>query len=277
MLVGLVVVNRYVVGRSNSLPGVELIRLKMSNHLLNAEKIIDTVDLLTRRIESRFPGTGLLQVSNNLKEIAVQAKRRGEWIARPLTGLRISIWTFAFFIILAALLPLILLPISDRELTAVDFVSVMESAINDILLLGAAVFFLSTIETRVKRRRALAAIHELRAIAHIIDMHQLPKDPERILSASQFGPESELSPKLRMTAFQLQRYLDYCSEMLSLTGKVAALYVQNFDDGVALAAVNEVESLTTGLSRKIWQKIMILQSSSQLHDNSNDTQPKSND
>jgi hypothetical protein len=46
--------------------------------------------------------------------------------------------------------------------------------------------------------------------------------------------------------------------MLSLIGKLAALYVQKFDDPVALAAVNEVEELTTGLSRKIWQKIMIL-------------------
>ena len=27
---------------------------------------------------------------------------------------------------------------------------------------------------------------------------------------------------------------------------------------MALAAVNEVEELTTGLSRKIWQKLMIL-------------------
>ena len=29
-------------------------------------------------------------------------------------------------------------------------------------------------------------------------------------------------------------------------------------DEVALAAVNEIETLTTGLSRKIWQKITIL-------------------
>lgn len=46
--------------------------------------------------------------------------------------------------------------------------------------------------------------------------------------------------------------------MLSLTGKVAALYAQNFRDTVVLSAVNELESLTTGLCRKIWQKIMIL-------------------
>jgi hypothetical protein len=36
------------------------------------------------------------------------------------------------------------------------------------------------------------------------------------------------------------------------------VYVQNFDDSVTLAAVNEIENLTAGLSRKIWQKIMIL-------------------
>jgi hypothetical protein len=34
--------------------------------------------------------------------------------------------------------------------------------------------------------------------------------------------------------------------------------VQEFNDEVALASVNEIESLTTGLSQKIWQKIMIL-------------------
>ena len=46
--------------------------------------------------------------------------------------------------------------------------------------------------------------------------------------------------------------------MLSLTGKVAALYVQHFDDHVAISSVNDVEQLCTSLSRKIWQKIMIL-------------------
>jgi hypothetical protein len=39
---------------------------------------------------------------------------------------------------------------------------------------------------------------------------------------------------------------------------VAALYLKGFDDPVALQAVNEVEDLTTGLARKIWQKLTIL-------------------
>jgi hypothetical protein len=45
-----------------------------------------------------------------------------------------------------------------------------------------AIYFLLTVESRVKRRTALRALHELRSIAHVIDMHQLTKDPEQLLS-----------------------------------------------------------------------------------------------
>jgi hypothetical protein len=118
-----------------------------------------------------------------------------------------------------------------------------------------AIWFLFTLETRLKRRRALDLISELRSIAHVIDMHQLNKDPDRV------SPEYEYtasSPKPALTSAQLSRYLDYCSEMLSIVGKLAALCVQDFDDPVTLAAVDELENLCSGLSRKVWQKIMIL-------------------
>jgi hypothetical protein len=62
-----------------------------------------------------------------------------------------------------------------------------------------------------------------------------------------------------MTPFELGRYLDYCSEMLALTAKVAALYAQTFPDPVVVEAVNDIEMLATNLSGKIWQKIAILQ------------------
>ena len=70
--------------------------------------------------------------------------------------------------------------------------------------------------------------------------------------------ETESSPDRKLTVAELGRYLDYCSEMLSMTAKIAALYAERFSDNVVLQAVDEVETLTTGLSRKIWQKIMIL-------------------
>jgi hypothetical protein len=56
----------------------------------------------------------------------------------------------------------------------------------------------------------------------------------------------------------MARYLDYSSELLALASKIAALYVQRFDDAATLAAAGDVETLTVGLSQKIWQKINIL-------------------
>ena len=66
--------------------------------------------------------------------------------------------------------------------------------------------------------------------------------------------------KRAMTPFDLNRYLDYCSDALALICKIAALYVQGFQDPVLLDAVDDVEEdLTTGFSRKSWQKITILE------------------
>jgi len=140
-----------------------------------------------------------------------------------------------------------------------DIVQGVEAAINDVVFLGIAVFFMLTIETRLKRRRALRALHQLRSIAHVVDMHQLTKDPEQLVSNP---PATASSPTRTMTRGELGRYLDYCSELLSVTSKIAALFVERFDDPVTLGAVNEIEALTAGLSRKIWQKISMLNGAS---------------
>jgi len=226
----------------------------MSYLTLDAAEIVRTIERLGRRIEERFPGSGLGQVCNQLLATARLGSERAMAIARPILPLRIATVVLAVVIIAGiALMITRLRPPGDFELG--QFIQVLEAGINDLVLIGAAIFFLSTAETRIKRHRALRALHELRAIAHIIDMHQLTKDPERIFRQ---GTPTESSPQHRLSTFELGRYLDYCSEMLSLTGKVAALYVQEFNDGVALQAVNEIEDLTTGLSQKIWQKMMIL-------------------
>ena len=137
-----------------------------------------------------------------------------------------------------------------------ELLQATESAINDVIFIGIAIYFLSTLENRIKRRRALDALHRLRSVAHIVDMHQLTKDPERLLLPQ---PDTASSPQRAMTPAELGRYLDYCSEMLSLTAKLAALHVQDFSDPVVLSAVTEIETLTSDLSSKIWQKITLLE------------------
>ena len=57
----------------------------------------------------------------------------------------------------------------------------------------------------------------------------------------------------------MARYLDYCSEMLSLTSKVAVLFAQGFPEPTVTEAVSDIERIAAGLSQKIWQKINILE------------------
>jgi hypothetical protein len=44
-----------------------------------------------------------------------------------------------------------------------------------------------------------------------------------------------------------------------MTGKTAALYAQAVPDTEVVNAVNDVEALGGNLSRKIWQKIMLIE------------------
>jgi hypothetical protein len=227
----------------------------MADATLDPLLISDTVNRLRMRVQTRFPNSGLAGVATQLTEIAAKASATSQWIARPITPLRVLVFALIGLILLGIGLTVWTLPLPKGGLEFAQFIQVLESGINDVVLIVAAVFFLASLETRMKRSRALRSIHELRSIAHVIDMHQLTKDPEWILAR---GAETGIRPVRAMTPFELSRYLDYCSEMLSITGKIAALYIQHFDDSVALQAVNEVESVTTALSGKIWQKLMIL-------------------
>lgn len=227
----------------------------MAEATLDPRLILHTATRLSLRVQTRFPESGLSGVAVQLTNIAKKAEETSEWISRPIKPLRILVVALSALILTALGITLWTLPLPKGGLELAQFIQVLEAAINDSVLVVAAVFFLATLETRIKRNRALRSIHELRAISHVIDMHQLTKDPEWVL---QRGAESGILPPRSMTPFELSRYLDYCSEMLSIVGKVAALYIQRFDDSVALQAVSEVENVTTALSGKIWQKLMIL-------------------
>jgi len=107
----------------------------------------------------------------------------------------------------------------------------------------------------------LPALRKLRSIIHVIDMHQLAKDPSKFVVGTPGSAEgsTQSSPAFELSEYQMTRYLDYCSEMLSLTAKVAALFGQVVNDRQVSEMVSDVERLSSGLSQKIWQKIVILQ------------------
>ena len=229
----------------------------MRHRSLDAGAIATTIERLCQRVEVRFPGSGLAGVCRDSTPSRTAPPRRASGSAArscPCGSRSGCSWPSSSP---ASVVTLAALRAPVEPLTLGELVQAIEAGVNDLVFVAVAVFFLLTLETRLKRRRALRAIHELRSIAHVIDMHQLTKDPEWVLDR---GRETGVLPPRTMNRFELSRYLDYCSEALSLTGKVAALYMKDFDDPVALQAVNEVEALTTGLSRKIWQKLTILYS-----------------
>ena len=110
-----------------------------------------------------------------------------------------------------------------------DWVPLVESVVNDLVFAAIAVVFLWAFPERLERRSLLRLLHRLRSLAHVIDMHQLSKDPEQV--SPTYTPTAE-SVTHGLDADQLHHYLNYCSEMLSLTAKTAALCAAHTTDAV---------------------------------------------
>jgi hypothetical protein len=234
------------------------------NTLLDATKITLTSELLEQRISERFPDSGLLQVVKTISVISKQSEKEAMSLAEPIYWIRFLLILF-FASLIATLFSLfgdVIFELKETKLSKIQFntvqdiLQIFESSINNIVFIFIAFWSLINLEDKWKRNRAIKSLHRLRSLAHIVDMHQLTKDPEVVITQNYQTTAS--SPKRIMTAFELTRYLDYCSEALSLISKIAALHIQYFDDSETLAAVSDVEILTDGLSRKIWQKINIL-------------------
>ena len=231
---------------------------------LNSERIVYTIGKLERRIEERFPGAGLARACGRLRGIGQATADRLDRMSRPILWIRIPTWLLAAVIVLG-LITMVWTIVSTMDFgidTGLTVLQAIETGIQDAVFVAFGVAFLVSAENRIRRRQLLEFIRELRAIAHIVDMHQLTKDPGRLLRPTR---DTESSPKRVYSRAELGRYLDYSSEMLSLTSKIAAQYAERFSDPVVLQAVDEVEALTTGLSSKIWQKIMILDQAQELH------------
>jgi hypothetical protein len=229
----------------------------VSYRSLDAGNIIKTLFRLEQRIVERFPGSGLGGVCRELIGLAEGVQERSRSIAAPNLALRAAVVVAIAAGVVGLVLVIKTVKVQMGEAEIFSLFQGVEAAMNIVVLVGAALFFLISLETRLKRRRALGDLHAFRSIAHVIDMHQLTKDPSFVIAGADVTASS---PKRSMSRFELTRYLDYCSEMLSLTNKLAALYAQYLPDAVVIDAVNDIEQLTTNLSSKIWQKITILDS-----------------
>lgn len=225
--------------------------------VLEPDKLLQTLVKLEQRIADRFPDSGLREVAHEMHSVADAVFKLSQKLSKPMWEVRI--FTFIAIALIIGLTAFLAnkafhsLPAGESGL--VELLQGVEAAINEIILLSLAVFFLATLEQRLKRRAALESLHRLRSISHVIDMHQLTKDPVYLLAGL---PATPSSPVRTYTQFELSRYFDYCTELLAMSSKLAAFHLQHFQDSEVLKSVNEVEMLTHTLSDKIWQKIMLL-------------------
>ncbi|GAA4804400.1 hypothetical protein ACFQ0K_11330 [Nocardioides caeni] len=225
---------------------------------VEAGPVLETVERLRDRIGARFPGRGLHRVSAELLTLVAEvasstrnARGRRSWL-RPASRIGVA----AVVLVTVTLLVLTVdAALADAPDDRLEWVPLLESLVNDLVFAAIAIWFLLSVPERLQRADLLEQLHRLRSLAHIVDMHQLTKDPERLRST--FDPTPQSVP-MDLTRAELEHYLDYCSELLSLIGKAAALCAEESRDGVVLDTVSTVETLTVSLERKIWQKIGVL-------------------
>jgi hypothetical protein len=226
---------------------------------LQALPVLETVRRLEGRIAARFPERGLRRVAGELADLVRDVQVDSADIrGRTRTARRAS--RVLLVLILVALGVLLVIAVRDARNdtgpdSSLDWVPLIESAINDVIFAGIALFFVFTFPERLQRGHLLDLLHRLRSLAHVIDMHQLTKDPERL---KQTFRRTSASPQVGLDRAEMENYLDYCSELLSLTGKAAALCAEKSRDPLVLSTVSTLETLTNDMSRKIWQKIQLL-------------------
>lgn len=225
---------------------------------LDAPTVIATIDQLGGRIRARFADRGLPKAAAELRSAATEVTELGAHLRGRLRVLR---WTARAASVLVALGMALVLVVAARDadlsgsVRSVDWVALVESTIQTLVFGGLTLLFLNALPDRLERRHLLRRLHRLRSLAHVIDMHQLTKDPERL--RSDFEP-TDATVAVDLTRAEMQHYLGYCSELLALVGKVAALCAEDSQDGLILETVSDIENLTNGMSRKIWQKISLL-------------------
>jgi hypothetical protein len=118
---------------------------------LGSAKTVNTILALKTRIEERFPSSGLSKVCEELHQVANETKNKSNWISRPNYVLRLGVTAVVLVGLAGLLYTISVMGLTLRSFDAGELVQITEAGLNDIVLIGAAIFFLVTVETRVKK------------------------------------------------------------------------------------------------------------------------------
>jgi hypothetical protein len=170
---------------------------------LDALEILRTAERLGQRISERFPGASLSKLAARLVEITRDSITEVARLRRPNVLLRIGVGMLLLVGFAVLVLALPQLHVNYQVNAISELMQTIEATLGILFFLGTGVFFFVKLEDRLKRGRTLRVVHNLRTVAHIVDMHQLTKDPEAILMGL---PPTASSPERTLSEFELRRY-----------------------------------------------------------------------
>src|SRR5688500_14930287 len=109
---------------------------------LKLTRTLETIEQLRLRIADRFPDPGLSKVCGELHDIAKESTKVIQFISKPSYWLRIGFGLIIITGLGTLVYSMSLLKISFEEIKIVDLVQAAEASVNDIIFIGAAIYFL---------------------------------------------------------------------------------------------------------------------------------------
>lgn len=210
---------------------------------LDPVRIINTAEKLAINVENALPNTTLAGLAKDLAQTARETDQLVKQAARPIYTIRLLSLLAVAIGIAAPLYLLGLLHVKWEFETVTDLFEAADAGFNLILLLAGALWFLFTLESRIKRNRVLESISELREFTHVIDITQLYYTPDIYVSDAEDSP----------SRFD-HTYLFFCTQMLGVITNLAALYTRGASSDSIWRAASEVETLANSIATKLVSK-----------------------
>lgn len=216
-----------------------------ATHQLDPARIIETADALAQRVERGLPGSTLAGLAAELATIARDTGRRVQEAKKPIVAIRVASATTIVCTLLGLLY--FLRNIQSRtEFTSVsEFLGAVDTGFNFLVALAGAMWFLATLEARLKRKVVLDHIQELREFVHVIDATQLYYTPDLY---PQDGDASGHRQRFDHT------YLLFCTQMLGVICNLAALYTRGEAGDSIMQSAGSVEMFSAALTSKLYGK-----------------------
>jgi hypothetical protein len=218
-------------------------------HRLDTARITETADNLVERIQETLPASSLARLAVELAQVARTSELRALEARTPILGIRLA----SALAVAASLMALWYLVVHIHTRwefgTITELFEAMDAGFNLMILLAGALWFFITLEGRLKRKKALGFLEELREFVHVIDVTQLYYTPE-LYKVEPAGARTE--SRLDYT------YLLFCTQMLAVISNLAPLYTRGAAGDSILRAASEVELLANAVSTKLLSKTQLV-------------------